>query len=325
MSTSNPEDIAAPLQEVSCPLCNGPDHVHERHIGAFQLVRCRNCGMVFVNPQPTPEALAAGYSGRGLLARCIGGRTDKTTFYETWFGSRDRRRWTAVLRRMARMTGKGRLLEYGCGPALVGQMAADDGWQVEAIDLGEWIRELQPQRSFPLHVGTLIEQHWTDGRFDAIYAQDVLEHLQRPLDELRELARILRPGGVIYVHVPNYASLTIRLGVSRFAYNEPLGHLNYFTPRTLGEMLRRAGFLRIRLGSDHLEYQDFFRRQSFDYAAFEQHIAAAGRREPGIVWRLARGIMNVPLNLLRCGTYLWGYAIRERSSREPLMPPSSER
>lgn len=211
---------------------------------------------------------------------------------------------------MARLVGRGRLLEYGCGPALVGQVAVDDGWQVEAIDVGEWIRRLQPERSFPLHVGTLAEQDWPDGHFDAVYAQDVLEHLQRPLDELRELARLLRSGGVIYVHVPNYASLTIRLGVSRFAYNEPLGHLNYFTPRTLARMLERAGFGRIRLGSDHLEYQDFWRREAFDYASFERSLETGSRTEPGRMWSLVRWLINRPVNLLRCGTYLWGYAIR---------------
>jgi len=266
--------------------------------------------MVFVNPQPSAETLAAGYSGDDDLADLIGGRPDKIEFYETWFSQRDRRRWADVLARMARKVGRGRLLEYGCGPALVGQAAADDDWQVEAIDIGEWIRQLQPQRRFPLHVGTLGDHDWPAGHFDAVYAQDVLEHLQRPLDELRELARLLRPGGVIYVHVPNYASLTIRLGVSRFAYNEPLGHLNYFTPGLLTRMLRRAGFGRIELGSDHVEYQDFFRREAFDYAAFERTLAATGRQEPGRVWTLLRSLLNVPVNVFRCGTFLWGYAVR---------------
>jgi SAM-dependent methyltransferase len=266
--------------------------------------------MVFVNPQPSPEALAAGYNLQKGAVELIGGPPDKLAFYETWFGQRDRQRWMRVLRRMAARTGRGRILEYGCGPAVVGQLAADDGWQVEAIDVGEWIRQLQPKRSFRLRVGTLREQDWPTGHFDAIYAQDVLEHVQRPMDELNELARILRPGGLMYVHVPNYRSLTICLGVSRFAYNEPLGHLNYFTPVTLGRMLRRAGFSEVGLGSDHLEYQDFFRRGPFDYPAFEHLLAKTGRQEGGALWSLARGLMNVPLRVFRCGTYLWGYAVR---------------
>ena len=44
--------------------------------------------MVFVNPQPTPEALAAGYDAKGGLARLIGGRPDKADFYRTWFRHR---------------------------------------------------------------------------------------------------------------------------------------------------------------------------------------------------------------------------------------------
>jgi len=268
--------------------------------------------MVFVNPQPSEAALLAGYNGQGELAYAVGGHLDKTAFYETWFTACDRRVWRTRLRKMARLCGgRGRLLEYGCGPALVGQVALEEGWQVEALDVGEWIRALQSRRGFPLHVGTIRAQRWPDGRFDAIYAQDVFEHLRRPREEAVELARLLRPGGVLYVHVPNYAALTIRLGVSRFAYNEPPGHLNYFTPRTLGELLRRAGFGRIRLSSDHLEYQDFWRRDTFDYRGFEHRIATHGRGSPGRLWKAARALINLPLGAFRCGTYLWGYATRQ--------------
>lgn len=302
--------LPIPLEHVCCPVCDETNHVAERTISGWSLVRCRACGMAFVNPQPTDEALAEAYNGKGELAQAVGGHLDKASFYETWFSPRDHDIWRARLRRMARMCGGGRLLEYGCGPALVGEIAADEGWQVEAIDVGEWIRDLQPRRSFPLHVGTIREQLWPEGRFDAIYAQDVFEHLRRPREEAAELARLLRPGGVLYVHVPNYASLTIRLGVSRFAYNEPPGHLNYFTPTSLLRLLRMAGFARATLSSDHLEYQDFWKRDAFDYHTFERSLASRGRTEHGRLWSMMRTLVNLPLGVLHCGTYLWGYATR---------------
>jgi len=116
-----------------------------------------------------------------------------------------------------------------------------------------------------------------------------LEHLRRPRDEVAELARLLRPGGVLFVHVPNYASLTIRLGVSRFAYNEPPGHVNFFTPATLHKLLSATGFSQIKLSSDHLEYQDFWRRGPFDYAGFEKGLAAGGRPTSSRAWELTAG------------------------------------
>lgn len=268
--------------------------------------------MVFANPQPREDLLGAGYDGQGNLAYDVGGHLDKIRFYESWFSPEDLARWTRHLHRMAKLIGgPGHLLEYGCGPALVGKVASGLGWRVEAIDVGSWIRELQPARSFPLHVGTLRDQQWPAGCFDAVYAQDVLEHLSRPREELTEIVRLLRPGGALFVHVPNYASLTIRLGRSRFAYNEPPSHLNYFTPSTLTNLLRQVGFAQVRLGSDHLEYQDLWRRGSFDYARFESEIAAHGRPQHGPLWKMLRATINLPLHLLRCGTYLWGYAVRE--------------
>ncbi len=269
--------------------------------------------MVFCNPQPSDAALMAAYNGEGDLAYSVGGCLDKAEFYKTWFSPREIAIWRKRLRRMARLCGGGRLLEYGCGPALVGQVAHEEGWQVEAIDVGEWIRKLQPDRKFPLRVGTIREQNWPDGCFDAIYAQDVFEHVRRPREEAAELARLLRPGGVLYIHVPNYASLTIRLGMSRYAYNEPPGHLNFFTPASLRGLLRRTGFTRIELSSDHLEYQDFWKRGPFDYQTFEQGISTQGRAEHGRLWGTMRALINLPLGILKCGTYLWGYAIRTSS------------
>ncbi len=301
---------SAPLEYVPCPVCGGRDHSPERTITGWQLVRCRACGMVFVNPQPSDTALMAAYNGQGDLAEAIGACHDRPEFYKTWFSPREVEIWRTRLRRMARLCGKGRLLEYGCGPALVGQVAVEEGWRVDALDVGEWIRELQPHRDFPLHIGTIREQRWPDGCFDAIYAQDVFEHVRQPREEALELARLLRPGGVLYVHVPNYASLTVRLGVSRFAYNEPPGHLNYFTPASLRNLLHRTGFARVELSSDHLEFQDFWKCGRFDYQTFEQSIATCGRAEHGRLWSTARTLINLPLGALCCGTYLWGYAIR---------------
>ena len=87
--------------------------------------------------------------------------------------------------------------------------------------------------------------------FDAVVCGDVLEHLARPEELLARIRDWLRPGGRLYVSVPNVANVTVRaaLLLGRFPYAErgilDRTHLRFYTRRTARELVERAGF-RIR-------------------------------------------------------------------------------
>ena len=69
-----------------------------------------------------------------------------------------------------------------------------------------------------------------------------LEHELHPAEVLRELWRTLKPGAVVIVKVPNFASLNRRvMGMRWCGFRHP-DHLNYFTPDTLTNMARACGF-----------------------------------------------------------------------------------
>ncbi len=85
------------------------------------------------------------------------------------------------------------------------------------------------------------------GRYDAVLALDVLEHLSEPLPALRELARLLAPEGRLVLSVPNVAHWTVRLGLllGRFDYVETgildRTHLRFFTRKVLLADCAEAG------------------------------------------------------------------------------------
>ena len=77
--------------------------------------------------------------------------------------------------------------------------------------------------------------------FDAITLWDVLEHMADPIAVLKKAARLLRPGGILALNVPNIESLIAKLMGSRW----PLlltEHLYYFSPSSLRLLLERSGF-----------------------------------------------------------------------------------
>ena len=72
--------------------------------------------------------------------------------------------------------------------------------------------------------GTLKDAGFDDGQFDVITASEILEHLDDPLGELTEIARILRPGGLLWATTPSARSLSFRVMKERWTVISPPEH-----------------------------------------------------------------------------------------------------
>jgi SAM-dependent methyltransferase len=78
--------------------------------------------------------------------------------------------------------------------------------------------------------------------FDVVTVLSVLEHTNDPRAMLRDVARVLEPGGALYVITPNVESLACRVLHERAATFDGRNHLIYFSPATLRDLLEREGF-----------------------------------------------------------------------------------
>jgi SAM-dependent methyltransferase len=227
----------AVLVRVPCPLCGSSHARHERTVRGYDLERCRDCALVFANPQVPADALTDDYRERedpeGLTAHYDRVTTpDVIANYDRVLGELE-----------ARLSGRGRLLDFGCGPAYFVERAAGRGWEAHGVEVGEWaVRAAGDRGVANVHVGRLADQRFPDGHFDAVTANQVMEHLPNPKDDLAEIRRVLRPGGVFAAEVPNYRRISIALGRDRFELNYPMAHVNYFTPATLRRLLVACGF-----------------------------------------------------------------------------------
>lgn len=235
-------------EEPSCLLCGSrrrspvveaPDHLAGGGGPRFIIVQCAECGLCFTSPRPSSALIGsfypAGYhSHRTSRTRLLRGWWRSFPF--TWRGARGKRR---------PMPGAsaGRLLDFGCGGgAFLGEMHRL-GWQVLGIDTSEVaVSGARYASGLPVLAGTLPHPELGDARFDVITMWNSLEHVHAPLEVLREAHRLLEPGGELVVEVPNLDSLAFRwFGPSWYGLDLPR-HLTHFTPRSLSQMLQRAGF-----------------------------------------------------------------------------------
>ncbi|MCC6586187.1 MAG: class I SAM-dependent methyltransferase [Bryobacterales bacterium] len=117
-----------------------------------------------------------------------------------------------VLRLFSETRSAKKVLDVGCGNGYLGAILAERGYEVVGIERpGGWT-------SIPSNV-RLIEADLDEGlpavdeKFDSIICADILEHVRRPEELLRQLAALLAPDGVIVASLPNSGNIYFRLVV----------------------------------------------------------------------------------------------------------------
>jgi 2-polyprenyl-3-methyl-5-hydroxy-6-metoxy-1,4-benzoquinol methylase len=150
-----------------------------------------------------------------------------------------------------------RYLDVGCSTGFVVEAARDAGWRATGIDLNPSAIDFGRQRGLDLRAVPLEEAGFTASSFDAISLFDVLEHLHDPVRTLRRCIELLAPGGIVFLYVPNYdsASRLLMGGEAHFIW--PTHHLNYYTPATIADLVRREGLTPVWTATEGLDLQDY--------------------------------------------------------------------
>lgn len=224
-----------------CPLCGAS--AIERYDEDFRGVtidRCTRCGVKFMNPQYTDAYLVAFYAG--YIAKCDGGEDPARVV-------RRARAKDAHIAEIERFVRPGRFFAVGAGDGVEIEVALRRGWEVVGYDVDPGTTEQVAARTgVPVWSGDLFAIPIADASFDAVFMDQVLEHPKNPGDYLRLCRRILRPGGVLYLGVPNIESVSsrwqtvagrARLKQRRGRHYDSWHHLFYYGPGSLRTILEQ--------------------------------------------------------------------------------------
>lgn len=212
----------------------------------FPLVECRTCGMRFLAVQPDAAAYASLYDAEYFESEFRCGRCDTTADDEAAFRAENQ----GLLDEFARLGAKGRLLDVGCASGWLLKHAAERGWEARGVELSPEAVARARSRGLNVTQGDLPSARLPAAHFDLVYMGDVLEHVPDCRAVLEEVARVLKPGGVLYLRGPITTNSLAR-GLALSAYGaigrtivlrEPPYHLWEFTPGSLRRLARRAGF-----------------------------------------------------------------------------------
>jgi 2-polyprenyl-3-methyl-5-hydroxy-6-metoxy-1,4-benzoquinol methylase len=152
----------------------------------------------------------------------------------------------------------GRVLDVGCGRGLLLNQLRKLGWTVTGTELSDGAaRFARDVLQLDVKVGDLRHLHFERGTFDAVVLWHVLEHVDDPAVLLRDVYRLVRPGGFVLLAVPNFGSIEAKLTRAGWFHLDVPRHVSHFTPETLVRMLEAEGFTSERITYFSPEY-DYF-------------------------------------------------------------------
>jgi 2-polyprenyl-3-methyl-5-hydroxy-6-metoxy-1,4-benzoquinol methylase len=142
-----------------------------------------------------------------------------------------------------------RLLDAGCGTGRFSAVAAGRGARVTSLDVGErLLAKVAEKCDSERVVGSVERLPFGDGSFDVVLCSEVVEHLRSPRDGVRELARVLAPGGRLVLTTPNRGWLPALLLASALRMRPYEGIENWVWPRALRRWVGDAGLVVERFG-----------------------------------------------------------------------------
>ena len=232
----NTSELHKHMQEHrSCPICeNGSDTLVFAKDG-FRHVKCDHCDFIYVNPTANDE-------------------------FRDKFFSKKYESWTEVLlvseqERVDRLkfiygldlvenniTQKKKIVDIGAGSGLFLETAREKDWDVSGVEFNQKAVESIRSKNIEVFDQPLEDGIYKENSVQVVTLWEVLEHINHPNIFLKQVWNILEESGILLICVPNINALVTRLLHEKARTFGGSSHVNFFSIKTLSQIVEKVGF-----------------------------------------------------------------------------------
>ena len=222
------------------PVGAGEDYEYRTSSDTFSAVRCRLCGLVYLNPRPSVEEFETIYPPT----------YHAFDFSEKDFGIvykiRSRLEAKRLLSWCADLPADARILDVGCGDGFHLNLLKKHGrktWTLEGVDLDKRAVERAEKSGLTIHLGSIETIGLSRDAYDLVFMIQTIEHLEKPFEILSAARGVLKPGGRLVIVTDNTDSLDFKFfkGAYWGGYHFPR-HWNLFNRNSLTKLAEKVGF-----------------------------------------------------------------------------------
>ena len=242
------------VHERSCPICESIRRrvIFRKNGGTY--VICEDCSMVYLNPVFRDDELQKYYEQNNAVQASA--HESENDFYINIYKQ--------GLTSISNFVTKGSVLDIGCSSGLFLDVARESGRLTYGVELNQAEYKIAHGRGHSVWACS-VENLPQNIKFDVITMWDVFEHIKNGLKFLNTIGSKLNTNGVIFLQVPNVASLAARILWNKCNMFDGIEHANLYSPKTIKVLAVKAGFEilsmatvidELKVTKNYLEYQD---------------------------------------------------------------------
>lgn len=233
---------------INCPACNCKDTTHQFEMNGFSFSQCINCLTLFCNPRPPLSQFIPFYQD-----------SPSTSFWVNEFFSQvvEQRR-EKMFKPRAQFVND---LIYGKSDLIIGDIGAGFGIFLEefrkinsnkeliAIEPSLEMARICAENGFDV-IEDLIENiDENQYQFDVLISFELFEHLFNPLEFVKKIHKLLKPGGILILTTLNGLGFDIQILWEKSKSVSPPHHLNFFNPNSLEILFSNCGFSEVEVST----------------------------------------------------------------------------
>lgn len=225
--------------KINCRLCQSSKFKKlfevKRYGKSYTVVECADCGLIFVNPQPSQKEIQLYYQ-KNYDYSYMEKTTDDSRFYQEELSLLEKE-----------LGGKGLLLDIGCGSGQFLAQAQKMGWKTQGVEFSAKTADFGRKIYGVKITVSNFFKFSTKEKFDIITMHHFLEHATNPFFCILKANQLLKTNGFLLLLTPNIESFDARISGKRWEWLSPSAHLFFFSLKTLTRMLKKSNFELVRV------------------------------------------------------------------------------